>query len=268
MVHTLSRVWAALHPGQGIRMVKLPWAGYEQCSLARVWVWHIPWHGCFIVPWPGWFPPIHNLLANHIVHFDPWVYPTQGSMHTLHTLPRVPWTPCPGFHTYPALCSMHTLPWVPSTPCSWYHPSIRFPQYALNRYANSAQAICRKTHTAADEGSRNCKVQIVVYVYSTWPDLYPLLHQYARDLLVVWCEWCSQVSASADSVHFFSQDCQFFIFFSISLSFFTLIVLFGCYFRCITGVAFRVNEPSNTELIKHFLSVCMYIRNIWMIWEW
>ena len=48
---------------------------------------------------------------------------------------------------------------------------------------------------------------------------------------------------------------------SIPLSFFTLIVLFGCYFGCITGVAFRVNESPNTELIKHFLSACMYVSN-------
>ena len=87
------------------------------------------------------------------------------------------------------------------------------------------------------------------------PDLIftSILHQYARDLLVVWCE-CA-VSASADGVHFFPKNDQYFIFFSTPLSFFTLIVLFGCYIGCITGVAFRVNEPSNTELIKHFLSV-------------
>ena len=38
------------------------------------------------------------------------------------------------------------------------------------------------------------------------PDLIftPILHQYARDLLVVWCE-CA-VSASADGVHFFPKN--------------------------------------------------------------
>ena len=50
------------------------------------------------------------------------------------------------------------------------------------------------------------------------------------------------------------------------LLFYSLVVLrfdcsFGCYFGRITGVAFRVNEPSNTELIKHFLSACMYVSN-------
>ena len=126
MVHTLSRVWT-VHPGQGM-------------SIAHAY----PDMGILL------FPGQDDFLQFIIF----WLILLCTLTHScsLPRVPCIPYIPCPGFHgypahagfhTYPALCSMHTLPWVPCTPCSWCRPSIPFPQYALSRYANSAQAICR-----------------------------------------------------------------------------------------------------------------------------
>ena len=115
-------------PGQGMchthTLIRVPWAGYEQCTLARVqemvhtlsrvWTVH-PGQGMSIAhAYPDMgillFPGQDDFLQFIIF----WLILLCTLTHScsLPRVPCIPYIPCPGFHGYPAQGSTHTLPCV------------------------------------------------------------------------------------------------------------------------------------------------------------
>ena len=124
-------------PGQGMchthTLIRVPWAGYEQCTLARVqemvhtlsrvWTVH-PGQGMSIAhSYPDMgillFPGQDDFLQFIIF----WLILVCTLTHScsLPRVPCIPYIPCPGFHGYPAQGSTHTLPCVLCIPYLGFH---------------------------------------------------------------------------------------------------------------------------------------------------